>query len=138
MSAGAARVSFRDDAGRVLFDGTDAEFHKAAQRLQQGAGTVAMAKDGIKMKEDAGDIHVRERSYRVSAAELCRFVERVESLAADVSEIRDAMKEVYAEAKSRGYDTKCIRKLVAERKRDATDVAEERAVMDLYREALGR
>ncbi len=42
-----------------------------------------------------------------------------------------------AEAKSRGYDTKVLRKVVALRKRDADDIAEEEAVLDMYKEALG-
>ena len=46
-------------------------------------------------------------------------------------------KEVMAEAKGRGYDTKVMRKVIALRKRDANDIAEEEAVLDMYKEALG-
>jgi uncharacterized protein (UPF0335 family) len=42
-----------------------------------------------------------------------------------------------AEAKGRGYDTKVIRKVVALRKRDQNDIAEEEAVLEMYKEALG-
>ena len=42
-----------------------------------------------------------------------------------------------AEAKGRGYDTKVMRKVIALRKRDAADLAEEEAVLDMYKEALG-
>jgi len=42
-----------------------------------------------------------------------------------------------AEAKGRGYDTKVLRKLVAMRRRDREDLAEEEAVLELYKEALG-
>jgi len=42
-----------------------------------------------------------------------------------------------AEAKGRGYDTKVMRKLISMRKRDAADLAEEEAVLDMYKEALG-
>jgi uncharacterized protein (UPF0335 family) len=42
-----------------------------------------------------------------------------------------------AEAKGRGYDTKVLRKIVAIRKRDANDLAEEEAVMEMYLAALG-
>jgi uncharacterized protein (UPF0335 family) len=42
-----------------------------------------------------------------------------------------------ADAKGRGYDTKVMRKLNALRKRDGEDIAEEEAVLDMYREALG-
>jgi len=52
-------------------------------------------------------------------------------------DIADAQKEVMAEAKGRGYDTKVLRKVVALRKRDANDLAEEEAVLDMYKSALG-
>ena len=42
-----------------------------------------------------------------------------------------------AEAKARGYDTKVLRKVIALRKRDADDIAEEEAVLEMYKEALG-
>jgi len=49
----------------------------------------------------------------------------------------DQQKEVMAEAKGRGYDTKIMRKIVSLRKRDQSDIAEEEAVLDMYKEALG-
>jgi uncharacterized protein (UPF0335 family) len=42
-----------------------------------------------------------------------------------------------AEAKSRGYDTKVLRKIIALRKRDPQDLSEEEAILELYKEALG-
>ena len=42
-----------------------------------------------------------------------------------------------AEAKGRGYDTKVLRKIVALRKRDKDDVAEEEAILEVYKSALG-
>ena len=93
--------------------------------------------DGTNMKNTNADKAVVEKAYRVTAKELRQFVERIERLNAEKAEIADQTKEVYAEAKGRGYDAKCIRKIIAERKRDRDDLAEEQAVMDLYREALG-
>ena len=52
-------------------------------------------------------------------------------------DISDQQKEVMAEAKGRGYDTKIMRKIVSLRKRDQSDIAEEEAVLDMYKEALG-
>ena len=52
-------------------------------------------------------------------------------------DISDQQKEVLAEAKGRGYDVKIIRKIVTLRRRDQTEVAEEEAVLVLYKEALG-
>lgn len=76
-------------------------------------------------------------AYGVSAEELRQFIERYESLAGEKAEIADQMTDVLAEAKGRGYDTKAMRKIIALRKRNADDVAEEDAVVDLYKEALG-
>jgi uncharacterized protein (UPF0335 family) len=73
----------------------------------------------------------------VAAEELRQFIERFERLEAEKKDIADAQKEVMAEAKGRGYDTKVLRKIIAIRKRDANDLAEEEAVMDLYMAALG-
>ena len=78
-----------------------------------------------------------DASYRVTAAELRQFIERFERLEAEKKDIADQQKEVMAEAKGRGYDTKVIRKVIAIRRRDAEDLAEEEAVLSLYKEALG-
>lgn len=85
------------------------------------------------------DVTEQEKSdsYRVTAGELRQFVERLERLDAEKKDLADQMKEVMAEAKGRGYDTKVIRKLVALRKRDKDDIAEEEAVLEMYKEALG-
>jgi|TARA_B100000965_G_scaffold380125_1_gene376421 uncharacterized protein (UPF0335 family) len=75
--------------------------------------------------------------YRVAADELRQFVERFESLEIEKRNIADQQKEVMAEAKSRGYDTKIMRKLVVLRKRDLQDLAEEEAILSMYKSALG-
>ncbi|MBO6602866.1 MULTISPECIES: DUF2312 domain-containing protein [Paracoccaceae] len=76
-------------------------------------------------------------SYRVTADELRQFIERIERLEAEKKDIADQQKEVMAEAKGRGYDTKILRKVVALRKREPDDIAEEEAVLEMYKEALG-
>jgi uncharacterized protein (UPF0335 family) len=78
-----------------------------------------------------------DTSYRVTADELRQFIERIERLDAEKKDLAEAQKEVMAEAKGRGYDTKVMRKLISLRKRDAQDIAEEEAVLDMYKEALG-
>ena len=74
---------------------------------------------------------------RVTSAELRNFVERYERLEAEKQDIMDQQKEVMAEAKGRGYDTKVLRKVIAMRKRDPEDLSEEEAILELYKEALG-
>ncbi|SEW19970.1 Uncharacterized conserved protein, UPF0335 family [Cognatiyoonia koreensis] len=78
-----------------------------------------------------------ESTLTVAGQELRQFVERFERLEAEKKDIADVQKEVMAEAKGRGYDTKVLRKVIAIRKRDANDLAEEEAVLDMYKSALG-
>jgi uncharacterized protein (UPF0335 family) len=80
---------------------------------------------------------VIDSTYRVTADELRQFIERIERLDAEKKDIADQQKEVMAEAKGRGYDVKVIRKLITLRRRDQGEVAEEEAVLELYKEALG-
>lgn len=77
-----------------------------------------------------------DATYNVTAAELNQFVTQYEALEAEKKDITEQQKEVMAEAKGRGYDTKIIRKLLAERKRDKDELAEEEAILELYRNAL--
>ena len=76
-------------------------------------------------------------SYRITAEELRQFVERFERIEIEKKDIADQQKEVMAEAKSRGYDTRIMRKIVSLRKRDLEEVAEEEAVLSMYKTALG-
>ena len=76
-------------------------------------------------------------SYRVTGDELRKFIERIERLDAEKSDLIEQQKEVMAEAKGRGYDTRVMRKLISMRKRDQADIAEEEAILDMYKQALG-
>lgn len=78
-----------------------------------------------------------DATYRVTSNELRQFVERIERLDAEKKDLAEQQKEVMAEAKARGYDTKVLRKVIALRKRDADDIAEEEAVLEMYKQALG-
>lgn len=80
---------------------------------------------------------VSDATYNVTAEELRQFIERYEHLEAEKADIAEQQKEVMAEAKGRGYDTKVLRKVIALRKRDADDIAEEEAVLEMYKAALG-
>lgn len=78
-----------------------------------------------------------QATYDATGAELRQFIERIEHLEAEKKDIADQIKEVMAELKGRGYDTKAVRTIVGLRKRDADDVAEEEAVLEMYKAALG-
>ena len=86
---------------------------------------------------DPVDDNTAEANYRVTAGELRQFIERFERLDQEKKDIAEQQKEVMAEAKARGYDTKVMRKVIALRKRDKDDIAEEEAVLEMYKEALG-
>ncbi|MFE3839608.1 DUF2312 domain-containing protein [Pseudogemmobacter sonorensis] len=89
------------------------------------------------MKETDADRAVKSKAFDVTADQLRQFVERIEQFESEKRDITEQMKEVYAEAKGRGYDTKAIRKIVALRKKDADQRAEEDAILDMYMTALG-
>lgn len=73
----------------------------------------------------------------IAQNQLKSFIERVERLEETKKEIADDIKEVYGEAKSSGYDTTILRKVVAIRKLDASERAEQEAVLDTYLASLG-
>lgn len=78
-----------------------------------------------------------ESNYRVTTEELRQFIERWERLESEKKDLAEQQKEVMAEAKARGYDTKVMRKIIDLRKRDKDDIAEEEAILELYKEAMG-
>ena len=69
--------------------------------------------------------------------QLQSHVERIEKLEYDKSEIQGWIKDVYAEAKSTGFDVKVLRKVVALRKKSRAEIEEEQALIDTYLAALG-
>jgi uncharacterized protein (UPF0335 family) len=69
--------------------------------------------------------------------QLRALVERIERLEEEKKTIAGDIKEVYAEAKGNGFDTKILRKVVALRKKDQAERQEEEAMLDVYLAALG-
>jgi len=78
-----------------------------------------------------------DASGSVAADHLKQIIERIERLEEEKSEVAEQIKEVYAEAKGHGFDTKTLRKVVALRKKDPSERSEEEAMLDLYLAALG-
>lgn len=89
------------------------------------------------MKNTPEDKKVEDRAYGVAAGELRQFIEQAEQMAAEKRDAAEREKEIFAEAKARGYDSKAMKKIIALRKRDKDDVAEEEAILDMYKAALG-
>jgi uncharacterized protein (UPF0335 family) len=73
----------------------------------------------------------------VAADQLKSFIERIERLEEEKAGIAGDLREVYAEAKGNGFDTKAMRKIVALRKKDHAERKEEEAILELYLQALG-
>ena len=76
-------------------------------------------------------------STQVTGAELRQFIERIERLEEEKQTIADDIKDVYGEAKGRGYDTKAMKTIVRLRKKDANERAEEETILDWYMSTLG-
>jgi uncharacterized protein (UPF0335 family) len=73
----------------------------------------------------------------VSAEQLRQFIERIETLEEEKKGIADDIKDVYAEAKGTGFDTKTMRTIVRLRKMEAAARQEAEALLDTYKTALG-
>lgn len=84
----------------------------------------------------ADDI-TNETSQTVAAGQLRAFIERIERLEEEKKTISDDIKEVYAEMKGTGFDTKAVRTIVRLRKQDSAERQEAEAMIDLYKNALG-
>ena len=71
-----------------------------------------------------------------SKEQLKSIVERIETLDGQIKELRSDQKDIFAEAKGNGFDVKALRKVVALRKKDPADRAEEAAILETYLHAL--
>ena len=73
----------------------------------------------------------------VAADQLKAFIERIERLEEEKAGIAGDIREIFAEAKGNGFDTKAMRKIIAMRKKDFSERQEEEAILELYMNALG-
>jgi uncharacterized protein (UPF0335 family) len=80
---------------------------------------------------------ISETSQTVAAGQLRAFIERIERLEEEKQTIADDIKDVYAEAKGTGFDTKAVRAIIRLRKQDQAERQEAEAILDLYKAALG-
>ncbi len=83
------------------------------------------------------DIVAPQALTETSKDKLRSYVTRIENLEAEKTEIADQLKDVYADAKALGFDTKALRKVVSLRKKDQKKRQEEEMMLDLYLHALG-
>ncbi len=78
-----------------------------------------------------------ESSETIAAGQLRAFIERIERLEEEKKSISDDIKDVYAELKGTGFDTKAVRTIIRLRKQDQAERQEAEAILDLYMNALG-
>ncbi len=76
-------------------------------------------------------------AHGIARDQLRAFIERIERLEEEKKSIADDIKDVYGEAKSMGFDSKILRKVISIRKQDADERAEQEAILDTYLHALG-
>ena len=73
----------------------------------------------------------------VSAERLRSFVKRIEKMEEDKAAVAEDLKEIYAEAKGAGFDTRTIRKIVGLRRLEIEKRREQEELLELYKSALG-
>lgn len=73
----------------------------------------------------------------IAQDQLRAFIERIERMNEEKAAINSDLSEIYAEAKGNGFDTKVIKKIVADRAKDAHERMEFQAIYELYCDALG-
>ena len=76
------------------------------------------------------------RTVGTTADRLRSFIQRIERLEEDKKGIAEDIKEVFSEAKGEGFDVKVLRKVIALRKKDPEEVAEEEELLELYMSAI--
>lgn len=80
---------------------------------------------------------ITETGQTVAAGQLRAFIERVERLEEEKSQLQEDIKDIFAEMKGSGFDTKAVRTIIRLRKKDANERQEEEAILELYKAALG-
>ncbi|MBN7759819.1 DUF2312 domain-containing protein [Nitratireductor aquibiodomus] len=83
------------------------------------------------------DNRMTENTQNIAAEQLRSIIERVETLESEKADITEDIKQVFAEAKGNGFDTKTIKKIIALRKLDDAERQEADAMLDSYKAALG-
>lgn len=86
---------------------------------------------------EVGNLEHDNKTNNVAGAQIRAILERVERMEEEKKAVADDIKEIYAEAKGNGFDTKVLRLIVRRRKQDAAERAEQEALLDIYEHAIG-
>ena len=80
---------------------------------------------------------ITDQTHAISVGQLRAFIERIERLEEDKKAITEDIRDVYAELKGNGFDTKAVRAIVRLRKKEAHERKEEEEIIRIYKNALG-
>lgn len=90
----------------------------------------------LPLKDDDDFRKHNQKATEGAAEELREFVDDLESVESQMSELQREKRDIFTMVKSKGYNVKAVRKIIAERKRDAAELAEEREIVELYQSLL--
>ncbi|MCU0987977.1 MAG: DUF2312 domain-containing protein [Acetobacteraceae bacterium] len=85
----------------------------------------------------AAEKQADDQTYGIAADRLRSLVERIERLEEERKALAGDIKDIYAEAKSAGFDVKVLRQIIRLRRQDQAEVEEQESLLDLYKRALG-
>jgi uncharacterized protein (UPF0335 family) len=131
-------------AGAVS-EGSERRAKGAIRRIKPGAALMARLP-----KAKASGLHTEERRMAkapttqenpevggIAGERLRSIVERIERLEEEKKALSSDIKDIFAEAKSAGFDVKVLRAVIRLRKQEPAEVEEQETLLDLYRRALG-
>ena len=116
--------------------------HTCAQAIADGATLAARLKNTAFDVPTALQAYVALRKPRATILQerpqvlLCSFVERVERIDKEIKALNEGKKEVYAEAKGKGFDAKVLKEILRLRKQDKDERDEQESLLDLYLRAM--
>lgn len=118
------------------YDPWNAKRAKAGKRRTKAVDIEAEEQDAPEVLPMAGD-NITSEAQTIAVGQLRAFIERIERLEGEKSEIADDIKGVYAELKGSGFDAKTVRAIIRLRKKEDHERQEEQAMLQLYMDALG-
>jgi uncharacterized protein (UPF0335 family) len=96
-----------------------------------------MALDAAQSEKVQADAKDNAKWGNIAADRLRSLVERIERLEEERAALSGDIKDIFAEAKSAGFDVKVLRQLIRVRKQEPNEVEEQETLLDVYRRALG-
>ncbi|MBA8861770.1 uncharacterized protein (UPF0335 family) [Ochrobactrum anthropi] len=118
------------------YDPWSAKSARAGKRRTKAVDIEVDEHDASEVLPATGD-DITSEAQTIAVGQLRAFIERIERLEGEKSEIADEIKGVYAELKGSGFDAKTVRAIIRLRKKEDHERQEEQAMLQLYMDALG-